>query len=338
MGMGDIRRRRLPENKAEEQPRGQGRVARQNASFCVGRPSSRQGILDRIRELEHPMLAPHRRRSAATCTALAAAWILLSAAACVAPRALAVPAPRPDSVASAPSAGPREQDPSATTPAPDPGFSFAVEPYLWAAGITGDVRVGGGRTASVSAEFEDLLENLEGGIMLAGEAWFSPEWGMLGDVTWMDLAGEASGPVGAASLRGTNELWHAQVSAAWRPPGQDSVVFDLLGGVRLIDVEAGLQTNLFSSSVGETLFDPVVGVRATIPIGAKFQVVTLADVGGFGVGTDLSYQLLATFGWKLSHTVGIGLGWRQLGMDFDEDDLAMDVAFSGPLLGMRIAF
>ncbi len=283
------------------------------------------------------MLSPYRRRSS-TCTALVVACVLLGAAACVAPPPSTVPARLPHAVAAAPSAGPRQQDTRAAPAAPDPGFSFAIEPYLWAAGITGDVRVGGSGSAPVNAEFEDILENLEGGLMLAGEAWFSREWGVLGDVTWMDLAGEATGPLGAATVRGTNELWHAQLSAAWRPPGQDGAVFDLLGGVRLIDVEAGLQTSLANRSVGETFFDPVVGGRATIPIGASFQFVAQADVGGFGVGTDLSYQLLATLGWKVSHAVGIGLGWRQLGMDFDEEDLAMDVSFSGPLLGMRIAF
>lgn len=228
------------------------------------------------------------------------------------------------------------EDPRPAETSPD--FSFALEPYLWAAGIVGDVSAGPGPGLTVDADFGDLLENLEGGLMFAGEAWFSREWGMLGDVTWMDLAGEGSGPLGNATVRGETELWHGQLSAMWRLPEQKNCVFDVLAGVRLIDIESGLQAGSLGASVGETLLDPVVGLRATIPLGAHFQFVTLADVGGFGVGTDLSYQVLATIGWKVSDRVGVGLGWRQLGLDFDEPDLAMDAAFSGPLLGMRIAF
>lgn len=253
-------------------------------------------------------------------------WLLcLCLGACVAPTN---PAEHP---AGAGIAAPR---PAETAP----DFSFAIEPYLWAAGIVGDVSVGAGPGVAVDADFDDLLENLEGGLMLAGEAWFRREWGMLGDLTWMDLAGEGSGPLGNATVRGETELWHGQLSAMWRPLEQKDCMFDFLAGVRLIDVQSGLQAGSLGASVGETLLDPVVGLRATIPLGSHFQFVTLADVGGFGVGTDLSYQVLATIGWKVSSSVGIGLGWRQLGMDFDEPDLAMDVDFSGPLLGMRIAF
>lgn len=222
------------------------------------------------------------------------------------------------------------------TPATD--FSFAIEPYVWAAGIVGDVSAGAGPGVAVDADFSDLLENLEGGLMFAGEAWFGREWGMLGDVTWMDLAGEGSGPLGNATIRGETELVHGQLSAMWRASASKDVMFDCLAGVRLIDIESGLQVGSQAASAGETLLDPVVGLRATIPLGSQFQFVALADVGGFGVGTDLSYQVLATIGWQVSSSIGVGLGWRQLGLDFDESELAMDAAFSGPLLGMRIAF
>jgi hypothetical protein len=258
----------------------------------------------------------------------------LLASACATPSASTMPAPP----ALAFNQQPVSQAPSAAPAASGAGSAFSIAPYLWAAGIDGDVRAGRAASTPVNADFGDILENLEAGLMIAGEAWFSPEWGVLGDLAWMDLATDATGPLGAASVRATNELWHGQVSAAWRPARQNGAVVDVLGGVRWIDVESGLQTNVVSASVGEAFLDPVVGLRATVPIGSNFQLMTQADVGGFGVGTDLSYQLVAVFGWQFSQHAGIGLGWRHLAMDFDEEDLAMDVAFTGPLLGMRISF
>ena len=76
----------------------------------------------------------------------------------------------------------------------------------------------------------------------------------------------------------------------------------------------------------------------TVPLGEGFHFRALGDIGGFGVGTDLSYQVLATLGVELSESCLLGVGWRHLGIDFDEEDLAMDVAFTGPLVGMSIAF
>lgn len=225
---------------------------------------------------------------------------------------------------------------AAQTPAAE--VSVAVQPYLWAAGITGDVRAGSGPGTSVEAGFGDLVENLEGGLMLAGEAWLGREWGVLADVTWMDLSAEGSGPVGNVTVRGETELIHSQVSAMWRPLDQREVVLDYLVGLRLVDVESRLSTNLLQAEVGETLLDPVLGLRATVPMGSGFQFGALVDLGGFGVGTDLSYQLLATIGYQVSDRIAIAAGWREIGLDFDEPDLAMDVAFRGPLLGVRIAF
>ncbi len=253
-------------------------------------------------------------------------WLwLVGLGACATPSAVSQPSPSHRADVLAP------RDPAAPA-------SFAVAPYLWAAGLAGDVRAGSGPGSSVAADFGDLLENLEGGVMLAGEAWLGREWGLLADVTWMDLAAEGTGPLGNVAVRGETEMLHGQVSAMWRPEAQEQVVLDFLGGVRILDLESGLQTNTLKVSVGETFLDPVLGLRATVPLGAGWQIVTLVDAGGFGIGTDLSYQLLATVGWQMSESVGFGLGWRQLGIDFDEPDLAMDVAFSGPLLGMRISF
>lgn len=224
---------------------------------------------------------------------------------------------------------------AAETAAAGPGF--ALLPYFWAAGIEGDVRVGP-TPAPVSAEFDDLVENLEGGLMLAAEARFERGFGALADLTWMDLAQEAAGPPGFATVRGTNELIHGQLCMTYRPPGQQGVLFDVLGGVRLIDVECSLQADATRASAGETLFDPVIGVRATVPVGESLRLLAHADAGGYRLGSDLSYQLLATVAWQPSRSFAFGIGWRHLGLDFDEPDLAMDVVFSGPLVGMHIGF
>ena len=83
-------------------------------------------------------------------------------------------------------------------------------------GITGDVRAGSGPGTSVEAGFGDLVENLEGGLMLAGEAWLGREWGVLADVTWMDLSAEGSGPVGNVTVRGVRSAFGAVTARCTR--------------------------------------------------------------------------------------------------------------------------
>ncbi len=215
---------------------------------------------------------------------------------------------------------------------------MSITPYLWAAGISGDVGLGVGPGTSVDASFDDVLDNLEAGLMLAVEGRVNDEIGLLGDVTWMELGKDGTRPITGADVEGRFDMVHSQLSVTWRPPGQERVIFDVLGGLRVIDLEARLQTGAFDGGQSDTFFDPVVGLRSTIPIAESFEFLLHGDIGGFGVGTDLSYQLAAIFGYTLSRTVAFGLGYRHLGVDIDEPDLEMDVAFSGPVFGLRITF
>lgn len=220
-------------------------------------------------------------------------------------------------------------------------FDVAVEPYLWAASVDGNVRLGSGGGASVGADFDELLDDLEAAAMLAVEARFGNGFGLLGDITWFDLEDEGTATGLAIPVEGRVGMFHGQLSGLWRPPGQEHVLFDVLAGVRVIDIETEMRGDgpfALNPQGGDTFVDPVVGARATVPLGEDFQFLVLGDIGGFGVGTDLSYQVFASVGWAISRHVGIGLGWRHLGVDFSESNMSADFDFTGPLLGMRFAF
>ena len=56
------------------------------------------------------------------------------------------------------------------------GWEFAVAPYLWMAGIDGDVTVRGTK-GSIDADFGDVLDNLDAGIQGYIEAR-NGKWGV----------------------------------------------------------------------------------------------------------------------------------------------------------------
>ena len=161
-------------------------------------------------------------------------------------------------------------------------FSVAVEPYVWAASVDGDVRLANGAWASVEADFDDLLDDLEAAAMLAVEARFGSGFGLLGDLTWFDLEDEGTATGLAIPVEGRIEMLHGQVSGLWRPPGQEQVLFDVLAGVRVIDIETELRGGgsfALNPQAGDTFVDPVVGARATVPLGENFQFHVLGDFG-----------------------------------------------------------
>ncbi len=213
--------------------------------------------------------------------------------------------------------------------------AVAITPYLWAAAIAGEAE---DEETEVEGDFPSALDFLEAGLMLAVDARLSDEVHVLGDVAWVQFGQEGTRPISGASVDGTFDVVHAQLSGAWRPPGQELVIFDVLAGLRVVDFATRLQWGSIDNEQTVTLYDPVIGLRATVPFGHEFQLTLHGDVGGFGVGTDLSYQLAAIFGYSLSEDVALVLGYRQIGLEFSEPELSMDMAFGGALVGLRIEF
>ena len=71
---------------------------------------------------------------------------------------------------------------------PSFGWSFQLTPYLWLAGINGDVEGPHGLSASFDAGIGDVLSHLDGGLMLLGEARYR-RWGILVDFDYARLSG-----------------------------------------------------------------------------------------------------------------------------------------------------
>jgi hypothetical protein len=81
-----------------------------------------------------------------------------------------------------------------------------------------------------------------------------------------------------------------------------------------------------------------VGVRSRLPLAERLDLLLRADVGGFGVGSDLSYQLGAGVDWSFNQGFRVVVGYRHLYVDFDDDGFEYDMATSGPLVGVVLAF
>jgi hypothetical protein len=68
--------------------------------------------------------------------------------------------------------------------------------------------------------------------------------------------------------------------------------------------------------------DPFVGARIRHQLAPGKEVMLEGDVGGFGVGSDFSWQLVGTYGFDTSlfgtpfHAV---VGYRALSVDFSEN-------------------
>jgi hypothetical protein len=91
----------------------------------------------------------------------------------------------------------------------------------------------------------------------------------------------------------------------------------------------------------ETWVDPLVGLRADLDLTERLALFGEAEVGGFGVGSDLAWnaQLFLTYRTAVfGVATDLALGYRALQQDYDHGDFKYDVTTYGPIIGAAFHF
>lgn len=121
---------------------------------------------------------------------------------------------------------------------------------------------------------------------------------------------------------------------------------DIIGGARYskIDAEAGINASLFGQTGGiarsgdKDWVDPYIGVRVQHPFADRWTLVGYGDVGGFGVGSDFTWQALAGLNYDFSKTVSGRFGHRYLSVDYDKSGFLYDMDTCGLFAGVGFRF
>jgi hypothetical protein len=76
-------------------------------------------------------------------------------------------------------------------------------------------------------------------------------------------------------------------------------------------------------------FDPYIGLRGRYQISPAFYLTARGDIGGFGIGSDLTWQAYGALGCQLSRSVFAEAGYRYLYIDYHKNGLIDEVAMRG---------
>jgi opacity protein-like surface antigen len=221
-------------------------------------------------------------------------------------------------------------------------WSFEVTPYLWAAGLQGDVEVRN-RKASVDPSFSDLLKDLDFGVMTAAEIRYG-RWGFLFDGMYMRLSkdGDTPGPL-FAGVDVVSKTGIIAGSFMYRPVWLDRFTLDILAGARawILDTELEFKPGILPGvtvSKSTAFADPIIGLRAAVNVTDRLSVSVLGDVGGFGVSSDLTWQAFGGIEYRFARHWSARVGYRALGIDFEKAQIKLDAVMHGPVLGVSFRF
>ncbi|MEX0293579.1 hypothetical protein AAH995_09510 [Pseudomonas putida] len=240
-------------------------------------------------------------------------------------------------------------------------LALQVTPYIWAARLDGRVSpFQRGPIISVEKPFSDVLDDLNFG-------GFINVWGrydrfvLSGDIMYVDTTDIHNvGPLPALSIPGLGVIppggnidakidtkqFTATLMGGYRVIDSPGFSLDALAGARVwhisnrVKVIGSLGSLSKSTSYHESFgwVDPLVGLRAFLPITQKLSVQGQADIGGFGIGSDFTWSTLVTVNYAFRDSLSTSVGYKLLDVDYDYNGHVYDTRLSGPALGMTYRF
>jgi hypothetical protein len=216
-------------------------------------------------------------------------------------------------------------------------WEFDITPYLWYAGLSADISFLD-QTIPVEAKFKDVLNNLKFGFLLHAEAK-KDKWFIMSDLVYLKL--KKDGRIEAASVDTELEI--------------KQLITELAGGYNLINAQDWLFIDGFAGwryfgitnkldIAGQNVLDKTTNVNDPF-IGLRFRAVFEKwvnsfrfDVGGFGIGSEVSWKANILIGYQFSELFSLYLGAQGYGVDFEQDNLQLDVVTGGFITGFNFHF
>jgi hypothetical protein len=139
----------------------------------------------------------------------------------------------------------------------------------------------------------------------------------------------------------------------WRAVDSDQMTLDLMAGARYWNIEnditargsvsgggpLGLSVSKeLSGSDGASWVDPMVGVKSRIDTTTPVYFTGWGMIGGFGVGSDINWDVMGGVGYEWTDHFSTVLGYRALGVDYKDDGFVYDIIQQGVALGAVINF
>lgn len=236
-------------------------------------------------------------------------------------------------IASSPASAQAEQ------PMAESGSGGQVTVYGWLAGATGEITpFEGAPTLEFDNSFNDVLADLDAAFFISG-LYRSGDLVVVGDFSYASLSREGQVPPGIPASGNLDQL-STTLAAGSRVSRTDEMTIDVLAGARLWDVSAQIDVPLagVSESPGRTFVDPIVATRVNLQIAPQLSVLFYGDVGGLGVGSDFTYQALASFNYRIARRSHLSVGYRHLHLDYDDDGTEFRGSQTGPVIGFTQSF
>lgn len=221
-------------------------------------------------------------------------------------------------------------------------YALQITPYAWITGLSGKSSpFKRAPSLDIEKSFSDVLHNLRAAAFL--NTWARRDRYVLNsDLLYVNTReSEVVGGlplVGAAQGTVDTRLFMATLQGGYRVYDSEQASLDALAGFSYWDI----RTRAHLSTAGRTKHheesfswvDPMIGLRAFYRFTPELSTHAQIHLGGFDVGSRLSYQATLTLNYDLSEHFSLAAGYKVLDVNYRRAGHVFDTRMSGPVLGL----
>ena len=242
-------------------------------------------------------------------------------------------------------------------------WQFELTPYLWLPTTSGTSTVDGTDT-DIHAPFKDVLDNFDViGLMGRFEA-YKGDWLLVFDGMYMDIKGDFVVVTEDPSLPPLNiqpeikltildfgagyKIYEDSLGKQQDTPRMPLVRLYAMAGARYAYLKQELTIHTIPPTVptvkggSKNWFEPFIGARFDWQTSEKLTFLLRGDIGGFGVGSDLTWNALAGLDYQPWKVASFKIGYRVQGIDYEtgsgDDRFGLDTTMYGPIIGVTFHF
>jgi hypothetical protein len=218
-------------------------------------------------------------------------------------------------------------------------------PYLWFSGLHGNVGAAG-YVVPANVSIGDVLSNLNIGLMSVLDVR-RKRIGLLTDLLFISLStNQKTTPVQGGAYSGftaNSTTFFVAPEVYYRLLDKDRFSVDAIAGARVWHLDNSINLvpgTLAAASVGQTQFwvDPIVGARFRVNLAKGWYANLIGDAGGFGAGSQLTWEVYSGVGKEFKQKFSLLLGYRYLYVDYTNGGFLYDTHMSGLLAGFAVRF
>ena len=231
---------------------------------------------------------------------------------------------------------------AAQTSAPAQGWEFELTGFAWFSGLTGTIGVGES-SQHVSTSFSDISKKVASHFAADFEGR-DGKWGFVLFPYYVLLKDSEPTPYGfnvdvsaKTIMVGAQGLYQAYENK--------DVRLEVLFGARYNDMVDDINapgSGYPPYHAEYTWLDPLVGFDARYRLGSAWLLGLRGDIGGFGVGSKLTWDVIAAIDWRVSKLISLKAAYGVLSTDYEtgsgDSRFVYDVRQEGPVLGVTFHF